>query len=101
MLAPSLCPGDVAIMGNLSSHKVHGVHQAIKAKKAFLLYLPPYSPDLNTSERTFSKLKALLRKVAARTREELERGIANAMDLFSPQECLNVTKHAGYDRYQS
>ena len=64
-LAPSLKPGDIVIMDNLSSHKVAGVREAIKAKGAFLLYLPPYSPDLNPIELAFSKLKALLRKAAA------------------------------------
>ena len=101
ILAPSSSPGDIVVMDNLSSHKVDGVRQAIKAKKAFLLYLPPYSPDLNPIEMAFSKLKALLRKIAARTREELEDAIASATDQFSPQECLNFIKHAGYDQYQS
>jgi len=84
-------------MDNLSSHKVAGVRVAIKAAKASLLYLPSYSPDLNPIELAFSKLKALLRKAAARSLEDLEQAIAEAIDQFSPQECANFFKHAGYD----
>ena len=83
-------------MDNLSSHKVAGVREAIKAAKASLLYLPSYSPDLNPIELAFSKLKALLRKAAARSLEDLEQAIAEAIDQFSPQECANFFKHAGY-----
>lgn len=100
-LAPSLEPGDIVIMDNLSSHKVAGVREAIKAAGAFLLYLPPYSPDLNPIELAFSKLKALLRKAAVRSLDELWRVIGNILDEFSPQECQNFFKHAGYDRNQS
>ncbi len=101
VLAPSLAPGDIVIMDNLSSHKVAGVREAIKAAGAFLLYLPPYSPDLNPIELAFSKLKALLRKAAARSIDELWRVIAELLDEFPPHECLNFFRHAGYDRYQS
>ena len=101
MLAPSLTPGDIVIMDNLSCHKVAGVREAIKAASAFLLYLPAYSPDLNPIELAFSKLKALLRKAAARSVDDLWRVIADLLDEFSPQECLNFFRHAGYDRYQS
>lgn len=101
MLAPSLSPGDIVIMDNLSSHKVAGVREAIKAAKAYLLYLPPYSPDLNPIELAFSKLKALLRKAAARSIEDLWQAIAEALDAFPPQECSNFIRHAGYGSYQS
>ncbi len=101
VLAPSLAPGDIVIMDNLSSHKVAGVRKAIKARGAFLLYLPPYSPDLNPIELAFSKFKALLRKAAARSTDDLWRVIAELLDQFPPQECLNFFRHAGYDRYQS
>ena len=101
MLAPSLSPGDIVIMDNLSSHKVAGVREAIKAAGAFLLYLPPYSPDLNPIELAFSKLKALLRKAAARSVDDLWCVIGELLDEFSPQECRNFFRHAGYDRYQS
>ena len=70
-LAPTLCPGDIVIMDNLSSHKVDGVAQAIEVRKAMLYYLPPYSPDLNPIEKFFAKLKALLRKAAERSVEAL------------------------------
>jgi len=95
LLVPSLKPRDIVIMDNLSSHKVAGVREAIKAAKAYLLYLPSYSPDLNPIELAFSKLKALLRKAAARSLEDLEQAIAEAIDQFSPQECANFFKHAG------
>tara|TARA_Y100000294_G_scaffold168449_1_gene178665 strand:+ start:531 stop:1103 length:573 start_codon:yes stop_codon:yes gene_type:complete len=101
VLAPSLAPGDIVVMDNLSSHKVAGVRQAIKAAGAFLLYLPPYSPDLNPIELAFAKLKALLRKAAARSVEDLWRLIAKLLDDFTPQECSNFFRHAGYDRHQS
>ena len=101
MPAPSLSPGDIVIMDNLASHKVAGVREAIKAAGAFLLYLPPYSPDLSPIELAFSKLKALLRKAAGRSVDELWRVIGNLLDQFSPQECLNFFKHARYDRHQS
>src|SRR3954469_188604 len=68
MLAPALSPGDV-VLDNLAAHKVAGVREAIRAVGASFLYLPPYSPDLNPIEQLFSKLKALLRKAAARTKE--------------------------------
>ena len=71
------------------------MREAIKAAKAYLLYLPSYSPDLNPIELAFSKLKALLRKAAARSLEDLEQAIAEAIDQFSPQECANFFKHAG------
>ena len=96
LLVPSLKPRDIVIMDNLSSHKVAGVREAIKAAKAYLLYLPSYSPDLNPIELAFSKLKALLRKAAARSLEDLEQAIVEAMDQFSPQDCANFFKHAGY-----
>jgi transposase len=98
LLVPSLNPGDIVIMDNLSSHKVAGVREAIKAAKAYLLYLPPYSPDFNPIEMVFSKLKALLRKAAARSAQDLEQAIADALDQFTPNECSNYFVAAGYDR---
>jgi transposase len=96
MLAPMLRPGDVVIMDNLSGHKVSGVRQAIEQRGARLLYLPPYSPDLNPIENGFAKLKALVRKAAARTYEALEAAAANALAEFTPAECVNFFAHAGY-----
>ena len=98
VLAPELTPGDIVIMDNLPAHKVAGVRQAIEAAGATLLYLPPYSPDFNPIEMAFSKLKALLRKAAARTKDELWDAVANAIDTFTPSECENYFAAAGYDR---
>lgn len=95
-LVPTLTPGDIVIMDNLSSHKVVGVRQAIEAAGAMLLYLPPYSPDLNPIEQLFAKLKALLRKAAARTFETLVAAIAAALGAFTPGECANYFANAGY-----
>ena len=95
-LAPNLQPGDIVIMDNLASHKVDGVRKAIKAVGAHLLYLPPYSPDLNPIEQAFAKLKALLRKAAARTVEDLWTAIAEALDQFQPEECWNYILNSGY-----
>jgi len=96
MLAPALQPGNVVVMDNLSAHKVAGVRQAIEACGATLLYLPPYSPDLNPIENAFAKLKAHVRKLAARTLETLETAAADALKTFKPAECLNFFTHAGY-----
>ena len=98
VLAPDLTPGDIVVMDNLPAHKVAGVRQAIEAAGATLLYLPPYSPDFNPIEMAFSKLKAMLRKTAARTKDELWVAIANAIDTFTPIECQNYFAAAGYDR---
>ena len=96
MLAPTLRPGDRVIMDNLPGHKVYGVRQAIEARGATLLYLPPYSPDLNPIENAFAKLKAYVRKLAARTIEALEVATAEALRQFKPSECTNFFAHAGY-----
>lgn len=95
-LCPTLKPGDIVIADNLSSHKVSGIHSAIEAVGARLVYLPPYSPDLNPIEKCFSKLKALLRKMAARTAETLWKGIGEILDSFTATECLNYFKSCGY-----
>ena len=95
-LAPTLSPGDIVIMDNLSSHKVAGVRQAIEATGARLLYLPPYSPDLNPIENAFAKLKDLLRKAAARSREALWAAIGQFLSRFAPDECVNYFANAGY-----
>ena len=96
VLVRELAPGDVVIMDNLPAHKVGGVRQAIEAAGARLLYLPPYSPDFNPIEMAFSKLKALLRKAAARTVDDLWQVIADAIDAFTPEECTNYVAAAGY-----
>jgi len=96
ILVPTLAPGDIVVMDNLGSHKVAGVRQAIEAVGATLIYLPPYSPDLNPIEQLFAKLKALLRKAAARTFEALIAAIAAALDAFTSGECANYFANAGY-----
>jgi transposase len=95
-LAPSLSPGDVVVMDNLAAHKVAGIREAIATVGASILYLPPYSPDLNPIEQMFAKLKALLRKAAARTREALWSTIGHLLDAFSPAECRNYLENSGY-----
>lgn len=95
-LAPELQDGDIVILDNLSSHKVAGVREAIEAKGAKLVYLPPYSPDLNPIEQVFAKLKHCLRKAAARTVEALHNAIGELLNEFSPNECKNYIKNSGY-----
>ena len=97
ILTPELNPGDVVIIDNLPAHKITGVREAIEKAGAQLLYLPPYSPDFNPIEMAFSKLKALLRKAAARTIPELWSAIAKAIDAFTPEQCQNYFAAAGYD----
>jgi transposase len=98
VLVPTLQPGDIVVMDNLSSHKVAGVRAAIEAAGAELRYLPPYSPDLNPIEQLFAKLKTLLRKIAARSVEVLWTAIGDLIQQFSPGECANYFRHAGYVR---
>lgn len=98
LLVPTLEPGDVVIMDNLASHKRAEVRTLVTAAGARLLYLPPYSPDLNPIENAFAKLKALLRKAAARTVATLEAAIAAAIDALTPEECINFFQACGYDR---
>jgi transposase len=95
-LVPVLKPGDIVVLDNLSSHKVSGVRQAIEAAGASLLYLPPYSPDLNPIELAFSKLKRLLRDAAARSVDALWRTIGRLLDRFAPDECANYIRHCGF-----
>jgi transposase len=96
LLAPALTPGDVVVMDNLPVHKVAGVETAIRTAGASLLYLPSYSPDLNPIEQLFAKLKALLRKAAARTKDALWTTIGALLDQFTPDECANYFKNSGY-----
>jgi transposase len=95
-LAPTLRAGHVVVMDNLAAHKVQGVREAIAASGARLLYLPPYSPDLNPIEQAFAKLKTLLRSAAARTVETLWHTIGQLLAAFSPAECAHYFAHAGY-----
>ena len=95
-LAPTLSPGDIVVMDNLPAHKVKGVAEAIAARGAELRYLPPYSPDLNPIEQMFAKLKALLRKAAARSVDKLWGTIGLLLDAFSVTECANYLRNSGY-----
>lgn len=97
-LAPTLAPGDIVVMDNLPAHKVEGVARAIRARGAELLYLPPYSPDLNPIELLFAKLKALLRRAAERSIPALWTRIGELLDHFSAEECQHYLAHAGYVR---
>lgn len=96
VLVPTLKPGDIVIMDNLRVHKITAVRQAIEASGATLLFIPPYSPDLNPIELAFSKLKALLRAKAIRTIEALWRAVGELCGNFSPAECANYFRHDGY-----
>ena len=100
LVVPILKPGDIVVMDNLASHKVAGVREAIEAAGAELRYLPPYSPDFNPIEQFFAKLKALLRKAAARTVEALIAAIAEVLTEVRPQECANYLANQGY-RHES
>jgi transposase len=95
-LCPTLQTGDIAILDNLSSHKVEGVRQAIAAAGATVLYLPPYSPDLNPIEKLFAKLKTLLRKAAKRSTEELWKEIGELLNTVTTSECANYVASSGY-----
>lgn len=95
-LAPMLKAGDVVIMDNLSSHKSPKIDQAIRATGAWVLFLPPYSPDLNPIEMAFSRLKAHLRARAIRTIDGLWQAIGDICELFTPDECRNYFNAAGY-----
>ena len=98
VLAPELNEGDIVVMDNLPAHKVSGVKAAIEGAGASLLYLPPYSPDFNPIEMAFAKLKAWLRKAAARTIDELWSAIAEGIEKVTPTECENFFAAAGYDQ---
>ena len=96
MRVPTLKPGDVVIIDNLGSHKGKAVRRAIRAAGAKLFFLPPYSPDLNPIEQVFAKLKTLLRKAAERTVEATWKRIGTLLKAFSPTECANYFRNAGY-----
>ena len=97
VLVPTLSPGDIVILDNLPAHKGQAARRAIEEAGASLRFLPPYSPDFNPIENAFSKLKTLLRKVAARTVDDLWNAIGQAIDTFTPSECQNYFAAAGYD----
>jgi transposase len=96
VLAPTLQSGDLVVLDNLSSHKARGVREAIEKAGARLMYLPPYSPDLNPIELVFAKLKWLLRSAAERTVEALWSRLGQLLDAFPPHQCRNYFRHCGY-----
>jgi transposase len=96
VLCPTLGPGDIVVMDNLSAHKVAGVREAVEGHGAQLIYLPPYSPDLSPIEQCWSKLKAVLRGIGARTREALEAAILQALDTVTESDALAWFAHYGY-----
>jgi transposase len=96
VLVPTLQPGDIVVMDNLGSHKGRAIRKAIRTAGARLFFLPPYSPDLNPIEQVFAKLKTLLRKAEERTTDGVWRRIGNLLQNFTPQECANYLRNAGY-----
>jgi len=95
-LAPLLQPGDIVILDNLAAHKSAKAQAILKEKGAWMLFLPPYSPDLNPIEMAFSKLKAHLKTAAMRTFDELLNKIGDICNMFSPKECFNYFKKTNY-----
>ena len=93
---PRLRPGDIVVLDNLGSHKGLAVRRAIRAAGAHLLFLPPYSPDLNPIEQVVAKLKALLRKADERSIAAVWHRIGSLLNQFSQAECTNYIRHAGY-----
>jgi transposase len=96
VLCPKLNPNSVVILDNLSAHKVSGVRELIEATGASLLYLPPYSPDLNPIEKAWSKLKQLLRTAKARTAEALEQAMTEALKAITAENAIAWFRHCGY-----
>lgn len=96
VLAPALVPGDVVVMDNLGSHKGRAVRAAIRKVGARLIFLPPYSPDLNPIEQVFAKLKTLVRKARARSIEAMADAIRESLPGFKPDECRNYFTNSGY-----
>jgi transposase len=96
VLGPTLRPGQVVVLDNLSAHKAASIREAIAARQCELLFLPPYSPDLTPIEQAFSKVKAILRKLGARTREALLEAVRLAIDAITPEDAVAWFAHAGY-----
>ena len=96
VLGPTLAPGDIVVLDNLGSHKGVAVRQAVHGIGARLVFLPPYSPDLNPIEQVFAKLKHLMRDAAERTVEDTWRRVGTLLDAFPPTECANYFANSGY-----
>jgi transposase len=99
VLASTLSAGEVVAMDNVPMHKVAGVREAIEARGASVLHIPPYSPDFNPIEKPFSKIKSILERIAARTADALEAAVGEALRSFTPQECMNYFASSGYDAF--
>lgn len=97
VLAPTIKPGDIVVLDNLPAHKPVAIREAIEAAGAVMLFLPPYSPDFNPIEMAFSKIKALLKKAAARTVHQLWDAIRNAIDTVTPQDARSFFTACGYE----
>jgi transposase len=97
VLAPTLSAGETVLMDNVATHKVAGVKEAIEAKGAHVVYLPRYSPDFNPIEKPFSKIKTILERIAARTVDALDAAVGEALQSFTPQQCMNYFASSGYD----
>ncbi len=95
-LAPSLCKGPVVVLDGLGAHRTARVRDLIEQRGADLLFLPPYSPDLNPIEEAFSKIKSIVRKAGARTREALDEAIGEALSAVSPEDAAGWFAHCGY-----
>ncbi len=96
VLAPTLAEGEIVVLDNLGSHKRKLARAAIRAAGAHMVFLPPYSPDLNPIEQVFAKLKHLMRKARARAFEETWKTVGKTLDAFAPGECANYLKNSGY-----
>lgn len=97
VLVPTLRPGDIVVMDNLPAHKLQVIRDAIEGAGAELRFLPPYSPDFNPIEMAFSKIKALLKKAAARTVTDLWNAIRDAINAVTPGDCKGFFTAAGYE----
>jgi transposase len=96
VLSPKLEVGDVVVLDNLSAHKVGGIRELIEARGAQLLYLPPYSPDLNPIELAWSKFKQYLRTAKSRTAEALDQAVTEALQTITPDNAVAWFRHCGY-----
>jgi transposase len=96
VLAPSLKPGQVVVMDNLTAHKGERVKELIEERGCKLIYLPPYSPDFNPIEEAFAKIKALVRKAEARTREALVEAIGKGISMVTAEDAQGFFDHCGY-----
>jgi len=96
VLGPTLAPGDIVVLDNLSAHKATGIQQALARRRARLLFLPPYSPDLSPMELCLSKLKTALRAAKARTREAIDTAVQTALETVTATDARNWFRHCGY-----